>query len=66
MKLVILLVLIAVFASLAAGLYFLSKDNQGSPRMLNALKVRVGLSVLLITLLVVSYFAGWLGQSPPA
>ena len=63
MRLLVLLLLIAVVASLASGLYFLSKDSRqggGSRRMLKALKWRVALSALLILVLVSSYFLGWI------
>ncbi len=60
MKLVILIMLIAVIASLGSGLYFLSKDDQGSLRVLKALKLRVALSAVLLLTLVSSYFLGWI------
>jgi hypothetical protein len=66
LKVVILVLLIVVVASLASGLYFLSRDASqpgGSSRVLKALKVRVALSVLLIIVLVSSYFLGWI--NPP-
>jgi len=64
MKLVVLLILAAIFVSLGSGLFYLSKDGQGSPRVLKALKIRVALSVTLILFLLVSYGAGWI--SPEA
>jgi hypothetical protein len=36
------------------------KDHPNSPRLLTALKVRVGLSILLVLLLVASYQFGWI------
>ena len=62
MKTVILLLLAAVVVSLLSGLVFLVKDKDApdSTRMLTSLKIRVGLSIALIALLVTSYFAGWL------
>ena len=62
MKLIVLLLLAAVVISLFSGLFFLvrDKDHPNSPRLLNALKIRVGLSVALVVLLVVSYKLGWL------
>jgi uncharacterized membrane protein len=60
MKLIVLLVLAAVIISLGASLFFLVRDGQGSARVLTALKVRVALSALLIGLLVLSYYIGWL------
>lgn len=64
MKLIVILIFVAIVASLGSGLYFLSKDDQGSPRVLKALKIRVALSAALILLLVAMYFFGWI--EPPA
>jgi hypothetical protein len=62
MKIVILVLLAAVVVSLLSGLVFLVKDKDApdSTRMLTSLKIRVGLSIALVALLVTSYFAGWL------
>ncbi len=62
MKVIVLLLLAAVVVSLGSGLYFLAKDKdkRGSPRLLNALKVRVALSIILVLFLVLSYQAGWI------
>lgn len=66
MKLVVLLILFAIVASLASGLWFLAKDDRGSTRVLTALKIRVALSALLITFLVFGYFQGWILPNSPA
>lgn len=60
MKVVVLVLLAAVVASLGSALFYLARDKPGSPRMLNALKVRIGLSVLLILFLVLSFHFGWI------
>jgi hypothetical protein len=60
MKLVVLILLAAIVASLASGLFFLAKDKKGSPRMLKALKIRVALSVVLILFLLLSFQQGWI------
>lgn len=60
MKLIVIVLLAAVVASLGSSLYFLVKDDKGSPRVLTALKIRVALSALLILFLVVSYYFGWI------
>ena len=65
MKYVVFVLMFAIVASLGAGLYYLRKDQQGSPRLLNMLKLRVVLSVLLIVFLLVSYAMGWLTQATP-
>jgi hypothetical protein len=40
---------------------FLYRDQGKGKRMVNALTVRVGLSVLLVAFLLVSYWMGWIG-----
>lgn len=60
MKLVLIILLLAIVASLASGLWFLAKDDQGGTRVLNALKVRVVLSALLIAFLILGYYQGWI------
>ena len=60
MKLFVLLILAAIVLSLGSGLYYLTQDGRGSPRMLKALKIRVALSAILIAFLVVAYSFGWI------
>ena len=60
MKLVVIVLLLAIVASLGSGLFYLAKDDQNSPRVLKALKIRVALSAVLIAFLIVSYFMGWM------
>jgi len=64
MKIIIFVLLAAVVVSLFSGLLFLVKDRdaQESTRMLTSLKIRVGLSLALIILLVLSYSFGWISQ----
>ena len=63
MKAIVLILLAAVVVSLFSGLFFLVRDRDSpeSTRLLTSLKIRVGLSITLIVLLVASYLAGWLG-----
>ena len=60
MKTIVLILLAAIVISLGTGLYYLRGENADSPKMLRALKVRVGLSLALILFLVASYFLGWI------
>jgi len=60
MKAFVLLILLAILISLGSGLYYLIRDREGSPRLLKALILRVGLSAVLILFLVISYFMGWI------
>jgi hypothetical protein len=63
MKLVLIILLLAIVASLASGLWFLAKDDQGGTRVLKALKIRVALSALLIGFLVFGYYQGWISPN---
>ncbi len=62
MKLVVVVLLLAIVASLGSGLFYLAKDDQNSPRVLKALKIRVALSATLILFLLLSYYMGWMGN----
>ena len=59
MKIVILVLLLAVVASLFSGLYFVYKDKGNSNRAVIALTVRVAVSVVTFALLMLSYYMGW-------
>ena len=63
MKYVVFTLLAAILISLGSGLYYLSRDDADSPKVLKALKIRVALSAILIIFLVAAYFLGWI-QSP--
>ena len=62
MKLVVIVLLLAIVASLGSGLFYLAKDDRNSPRVLKALKIRVALSAVLILFLLLSYYMGWMGD----
>ncbi len=57
-KLLIILVLAAIVASLGSGLFHLVKDEGKSKSMVNALTLRIALSVLLFVLLFVAWRSG--------
>ena len=60
MKIVILILLLAVVASLFSGLYFVYKDKGTTNRAVISLTIRIALSVLVFLLLIGSYYFGWL------
>jgi hypothetical protein len=60
MKIVILVLLVAVLASLFSGLYFVYKDKGNSNRAVISLTIRISLSILVFILLMASYHFGWL------
>lgn len=60
MKLVVIVLLLGILASLGSGLFFLMKDRDGSRRVLNALTIRIALSVALFLYLFIAWYAGWI------
>jgi hypothetical protein len=57
-KALIIACLAAIVLSLFSGLFFLVTDKGGSKKMVNALSVRVGLSVALFLLLLLAWAQG--------
>ena len=62
MKIIILVLVAAVVVSLFAGLYFVYKDKGNSNRAVISLSIRVGLSVLVFVILMLSYHFGWITE----
>ena len=60
MKIVVILFLIFIVASLGSALYFLIKDRGQSDRVVKALTVRVVLSVVLFALLMLGFYFGFI------
>jgi hypothetical protein len=59
MRYVVIAVLILIVASLFSAVFFMMRDRSGSTRMVNALAIRVGLSLALFLLLMAGYWFGW-------
>ena len=57
-KFVIIACLVAIVLSMASGLFYLVTDKGSSKKMVNALSVRVGLSILLFVLLLLAWSQG--------
>lgn len=62
MRILIVVLLFAVIASLFSGLYFVYKDKGQTNRAVVSLTIRIGLSLLVFVLLMVSYYFGWIGR----
>ncbi len=60
MKIVVIILLLAVLASLFSGLYFVYKDKGQSNRAVISLTIRIGLSLLVFAILILSYYFGWI------
>ncbi len=65
MRIVILVLLVAVIASLFSGLYFVYRDKGTTNRAVVSLTIRIALSLLVFVLLMASYFFGWIPDGRP-
>ena len=57
-KVFVVLILLAILASLGSALIYLIKDNGGSTRTVKALTVRIGLSLFLFLMLMLGVYTG--------
>jgi hypothetical protein len=64
-KIVIAIVFLLAFISLASGFFFLLKDGTKSTRLLTSLKYRISLIVLLIVLVTYGFWSGQLVTNSP-
>ncbi len=60
MRIIVVIALLGIIASLGSALVFLIRDRGDSSRTVNALTVRVGLSVALFVFILFSYWMGWI------
>ncbi len=60
MRVVIALAFVGILGALGAALVFLLRDRGGTNRTVNALTVRIGLSVALFLFILFSYWMGWI------
>jgi len=58
--LLVIAFLIVIVWNLGAGLYYLLVDRGQTKRTVNALTRRIGVSVALIVLVIVSIYMGWI------
>ncbi|SOE46468.1 Probable transmembrane protein [plant metagenome] len=60
MRIVVILAFIGILGSLASALVYLMRDKGRSNRTVNALTVRIGLSVLLFLFVLFAHWMGWI------
>jgi Protein of unknown function (DUF2909) len=60
MKILVIILLLAIVGSLGSALFFLVNDQGKSKRTVNALTVRVGLSLVLFLLLMAGHYFGFI------
>ena len=63
MKIIVLLFVVFILASLGSALYYLLKDQGKSDRVVKALTLRIGLSMALFLALMASYYFGWIPET---
>lgn len=59
-KIVIVVLLLAILASLMTSMSFLIRDESSRRRTLSALKIRVVLSITLLLFVLLSWHMGWI------
>ncbi|MGI2026373.1 DUF2909 domain-containing protein [Endozoicomonas acroporae] len=64
-KFVVIVLFIAVVISLGTGFYFLLTEKKSSPKLLNSLKVRIGLTVLIMVIIVAAWLHGDIHSQAP-
>ena len=60
MRIVIVIALVGILFSLGSALFYLMRDKGTTNRTVNALTVRVGISVALFLFILFSYWMGWI------
>ena len=65
MKIIAVIIMLVILGSLASAMVFLVKDGGKTKRTVNALTVRISLSVALFAFLMFGYWMGWFRSSHP-
>ena len=60
MRIVIVIALIGILFSLGSALFYLIRDKGTTNRTVNALTIRVGISIALFLFILFSYWMGWI------
>jgi hypothetical protein len=63
MKIFVAIAFILILASLGSALFFMMRDKGRSNRTVNALAMRVGLSIALFLCLLAAYQMGWIAPT---
>ena len=58
MRIIVILFIIVILASLASALYYMVKDRGTGERMAKALTIRIALSIALFLLLLIGFHTG--------
>ena len=60
MRILVLLAFLGIVASLVSAGVYLMKDRGETNRMVNALTIRIGLSILLFLFVLLAWRLGWI------
>ncbi len=60
MRIIIVIALVGILFSLGSALFYLMRDKGTTNRTVNALTIRVGISVALFLFILFSYWMGWI------
>jgi hypothetical protein len=60
MKILVAIAFLLIIGSLASALFFIMRDKGKSGRTVQALALRVGLSITLFLLLLAAHYMGWI------
>ena len=63
MRFIVGLAFIGIFVSLGSALFYLMRDKGKSSRTVNALTVRIGLSITLVLFILYAHWMGWIQSS---
>lgn len=63
MKIVVAIAFILILGSLGSALFYLMRDKGKSNRTVHALALRVGFSITLFILILISYKLGWISPT---
>jgi hypothetical protein len=60
MKFLVIFAFVGIIGSLASAMFYLMRDKGTTNRTVNALTMRVGLSVLLFLFILFAHWMGWI------
>lgn len=60
MRFIVILAFLGILGSLASALIYLMRDKGGTNRTVNALTVRIGLSIALFLFVLFAHHMGWI------
>ena len=62
MRYLVFLFLATILFSLGSAMFYMLRSKQTNPRVVWSLTIRVGLSVALFLMLMISYKLGWISE----